>query len=133
MVITLLALILAVLLFGAAAVRGAIGKLLLFVALTIGLAIVIAWLGEDGFTAMLWVLLVLCLVGWVVGKSLEGSQPPKRPRPNQHTYVSTKKDPSTIAFSDYRPSKAEKKAMKRTARGLGEADASEHSTADDPR
>lgn len=133
MVITLLALILVVLLFGAAAVRGAIGKLLLFVAVTIGLAIVIAWLGEDGFTAMLWVLLVLCLVGWVVGKSLEGPPPPKRPRPNQHTYFSSKKDPSTITFSDYRPSKAEKKAMKRTARGLGEVDASEHSTADDPR
>ena len=133
MLITLLALILAVLLFGAAAVRGAIGKLLLIIALSIGLASLIAWLGKDGFTVMLWVLLVLCLVGCVIGKTLEAPRPTKRPKPNQHTYIPSKEDHSTITFSDHRPSKAEKKAMKRSARGLGEIDASEASTADDPR
>lgn len=68
MVVTILILILATLLFGAAAIRGAMAKLLIFAALAIGVTFMLVWFGEDVYTTLLWILLVLLGVLWVLSK-----------------------------------------------------------------
>lgn len=67
MVVTLLVLIVAILLFGAAAIRGAIAKVLIFLAVSIALASMVAWAGDG-----VWLILSLALFFlWVASKAFE--------------------------------------------------------------
>lgn len=116
MIVTLLILILATLLFGAAAIRGAIAKVFLIASLAIAVTLVIAWLGDDGFIALLCIGLVLLVGLGAFVQYLDWRDAPKSPLPNQHTYVPAKRDRGVIKFSDRTITKAEKKEMRRKYR-----------------
>lgn len=93
MIVALLILIVLILLFGAAAIKGWIKSAL---GLGIGLilaAVVILWitslLGEDGFLYLLGALFVLSLV--LIATKEYVDRPSPAPKPNQHKYVAKPK------------------------------------------